>query len=68
MIMSVHILLSQSSIIGIYFSLAITLVLVAGITLLAVWFIPMIDELKSLIIGIAVMVAIFVWININFLP
>lgn len=58
----------QSSIVGIYVSLAITLMLVAAITLLIVWFIPMIDELKSLIVGLAVMVAIFIWININLLP
>ncbi len=58
----------QNNIVGIYVSLAITLVFVAAVTLLIVWFIPMIDELKHLIVGLAVMAAIFIWMNINLLP
>ncbi len=49
-------------------SLVITLILVAAITLLAVWFIPMIDELKHFIVGVAVILATIIWINIYLFP
>ena len=62
------ILLLATSIVGIYMSLVITLLLVAAITLLAVWFIPMIDELKHFIVGVAVILATIIWINIYLFP
>ncbi|HLR14302.1 MAG TPA: hypothetical protein VK144_00635 [Bacillota bacterium] len=65
MVISMPFLLFSGSIVGMYMSLAVTLVFVAAATLLIVWFIPMINELKNFIIGLVVIITAFVWIKIN---
>lgn len=65
MVISAPFLLFSGSIVGMYISLAVTLVFVAAATLLIVWFIPVINELKNLIVGLAVMITVFLWIKIN---
>lgn len=49
--------------IGMFISLALMLLLFASIMLVIFRFIPVIDELKSFIVGLAVIVATFLWMR-----
>lgn len=56
--------LSQAHMVGMFIALAIILVIFAAITLIILHFIPMLDELKSFIVGLAVFAGVFVWLSI----
>ncbi len=62
--MSTLIQLSQSNVVGMFISLAIILVIFSVITLVILRFIPILDELKSFIVGLAVFAGAYVWLSI----